>query len=153
MKSPIPKAAALSPSAQAIALRQYFPLGKTEWDRHGVRWLGEISPSEFSRSYVVELRYKIRESPRVWVRKPDLKPLTSGRRLPHVYDQQEQRLCLYFPGVGFWRPNLAIARTILPWTCLWLFNFEIWLVTDTWHTEGIHPDGPKNDEQVVSSES
>lgn len=143
-KSQIPTHSCLTPSAQAIGLQHNFPFGLTKWDRFNVCWFGELSPSEFSRTYSVELQYRIRENPNVWVRNPDLKQLTSGRKLPHVYEQETQRLCLYFPGVGFWRPNKALAQTLLPWTSLWLHTFEIWLVTDVWHTEGIHPDRTKS---------
>lgn len=142
MRKPrIPGIGCLAPSAQSVGLRQSFPLGLTKWDRFRVHWLGELTPSEYSRTYSIDLRYRVGEKPNVWVRRPDLKLLTGGRRLPHVYDQETQRLCLYFPGVGFWLPNKALAQTILPWTCLWLHTFEIWLVTDIWHTEGIHPHG------------
>jgi hypothetical protein len=143
VRNKIPKPPNLSASAQSIALRQCFPSGQTAWNRCEVRWTGEISPSEFSRTYVVELNYNVGDPPRVWVRQPDLKRLADGRKLPHMYDQETQRLCLYFPNIGLWRPNMALACTVLPWTCLWLYTFEIWLVTDVWHTRGVHPDGLK----------
>ncbi len=78
--------------------------------------------------------------PDVWVRDPNLREISEGRPLPHVYDQKTQRLCLYVPGCGFWMPWKALARTMIPWSALWLFNFELWLVSDVWYTAGIHPD-------------
>jgi hypothetical protein len=98
-----------------------------------------MRPSEFARDYNVEVEYTIGTAPNVWVRAPNLHELSGGRELPHVYDQKAQRLCLYLPGCGFWHPALALARTIIPWTALWLYNFELWLVTDVWHTRGEHP--------------
>lgn len=143
MKPRIPKTGILSAPAQSVALQKRFPSGLTTWSRRAVRWIGNLCPSEFGRNYLVELRYEIGDKPDVWVREPNLAEFTNGRKLPHVYDQKAQRLCLYFPGVGFWRPNMPLARTILPWSCLWLHTFEIWLVTDVWHTKGVHPDGLK----------
>jgi hypothetical protein len=125
--------------AQAIGLRNLFPNGETVLRRRQVGWKGELSPDEYGRVYDVEMHYSVNGSPRVWVRSPDLHALTGGRRLPHVYDQIEQRLCLYAPGFGCWTPSRAVCRTILPWTCYWLRLFELWLVTDVWHERGIHP--------------
>lgn len=101
-----------------------------------------MCPSEFGRSYTVELDYLIGTNPKVWVREPNLHNFSNGRRLPHTYEQATQRLCLFLPGGNFWRPTLAVARTVIPWTGLWLYNFELWLVTDVWHTEGRHPNAP-----------
>jgi hypothetical protein len=140
VKTRFPRRPPLSPAAQCIALRQRAPFGITTLTRNGVNWKGTICPSDFARSYTVELNYLIGASPKVWVRELDLKQLANGRSLPHVYDQKTQRLCLYLPDCGFWRPTMAIACTIIPWTALWLYNFEIWLVTDVWHTKGEHPD-------------
>ena len=151
MKVTFPKAPPLSAVAQCVALRQRAPFGTTKLFRHGVLWRGTICPSDFARNYTVELQYLIGASPKVWVREPDLKQLSGGRELPHVYDQKTQRLCLYLPGCGFWRPTMAVACTIIPWTALWLYNFEIWVITDVWHTEGQHPDSGEKHSRLGAS--
>ena len=130
----------LSIPAQAIGLRSEFPNGVTTVARNEIRWRGELSPDEYGRIYDIEMCYRRNDRPQVWVRAPDLHSLADGRRLPHVYSQREQRLCLYVPACGFWRPSRALCRTILPWTCYWLRLFEMWLVTDTWHELGVHPE-------------
>ena len=91
--------------AQAIGLRSEFPKGVTTVLRGEIRWQGELSPDDYGRTYAIKMRYRHNDRPQVWVRAPDLHSLTGGRRLPHVYDQREQRLCLYVPGCGFWRPD------------------------------------------------
>lgn len=126
--------------AQAIGLRGEFPNGVTTIARDEIRWLGKISPDEYARSYEVEMRYRRNDRPQVRVCPPDLHALAEGRRLPHVYNQREQRICLYVPGCGFWRPDRALCRTILPWTCYWLRLFEMWLATNVWHELGVHPE-------------
>jgi hypothetical protein len=129
--------------AQAIGLRSKFPEfpgGITTVLRDEIRWWGEFSPDDYGRTYSIEMRYRRNDRPQVWVRAPDMHELADGRRLPHVYDQRDQRLCLYVPGCGFWRPDRALSRTILPWTCYWLRLFEMWVVTDVWHERGVHPE-------------
>jgi hypothetical protein len=133
--------------AQAVGLRSEFPKVVTTVLRGEIRWQGELSPDDYGRTYAIEMRYRQNDRPQVWVRAPDLHSLTGGRRLPHVYDQGEQRLCLYVPGCGFWRPGRALCRTILPWTCYWLRLFEVWLVTNVWHERGVHP-APKRRRRV-----
>ena len=135
--------------AQAIGLHSKFSNGATTVMRDEIRWKGDVSPDEYGRTYAIEMRYRRNNPPQVWVRAPDLHALTGGRRLPHVYDQREQRLCLYVPGWGIWRPDRALCRTILPWTCYWLRLFEMWLVTDIWHERGIHP-APRRRRRVSS---
>ena len=125
--------------AQAVGLRSEFPNGATAVLRGEIRWKGELSPDDYGRTYVIEMRYRQNDRPEVWVREPDLHALADGRSLPHVYDQHEQLLCLYVPGCDIWRPERALCRTILPWTCYWLRLFEMWLVTDIWHERGGHP--------------
>lgn len=143
MKIKFPKQPPLSAAAQFVALKNQAPFGIATLLRQGVSWRGTICPSEFGRSYTVELFYLLGAAPKVWVREPNLRELAGGRRLPHVYEQLTQRLCLYLPGCGYWRPAVAVARTMIPWTSLWLYNFEIWIATDVWHTEGQHPDARK----------
>lgn len=130
----------LTMHAQAIGLRSEFPNGVTDVSRNEIRWQGDLSPDEYARTYAIEMHYPRLDRPQVRVRAPDLHALTNGRPLPHVYDQREQRLCLYVPGCGFWRADRALCRTILPWTCYWLRLFEMWLVTNVWHECGVHPE-------------
>ena len=37
-----------------------------------------------------------------------------------------------------WNERKMIAKTIIPWTSEWLFHYEIWVTTGTWHGGGIH---------------
>jgi hypothetical protein len=134
-----PRQPPLSMAQQAAGLVRLFPFGTVRHDRHRLSWTGVVAPSEFSRDYTLELIYERRKSPEIWVRNPNLRELAGGRKLPHVYDQQAQKLCLYVPGVGFWTPCKSIASTVMLWACLWLYYFELWLVTDIWHGRGIHP--------------
>lgn len=103
-------------------------------------WRYQTSPSPLGRRYDLRVEFKQGSVPEVFVEGPDLHALTDGRDLPHVYDQDRQRLCLFMPGTGEWRPWLRIDQTLVPWASLWLFYFEDWLVTDDWKGGGAHPE-------------
>lgn len=142
-------ASTLPIAAQVAGLRTHFPDGVTLWRRNSLSWRGLLSPSRVGRRYDVEMRYSLGSFPQVWVRKPDLHSLSGGRRLPHVYDQKEQRLCLFVPDGDFWRASRALAITAIPWACHWLYYFELWLVTDEWAGAGKHPVPPPEERKIV----
>jgi hypothetical protein len=102
-------------------------------------WRFETSPHPLSRDYQIRIEVGGDNSPEVYVEAPDLHALAERRRLPHVYEQEPPRLCLFMPGTGEFRPWMRIDQTIVPWTALWLFYFEAWLATDEWKGGGKHP--------------
>lgn len=102
-------------------------------------WRFRAAPTSLSRQYDLCIEYRQGGAPRVFVEEPDLTVLAEGRRLPHVYEQQPCRLCLYVPGVGEWGGWMRIDQTIVPWALLWLFYFEEWLSSDEWKGGGKHP--------------
>ena len=53
---------------------------------------------------------------------------------------EQDRLCLYLPGTGEWTSDKPIALTIVPWTSLWLYFYEVWRATGEWLGGGIEPD-------------
>lgn len=103
-------------------------------------WDMQIRPSPLGRLYDVRIRYRRGDIPQVVVVSPDLNVLAEGRYLPHVYSTKPVRLCLYDPQREEWSPSASIADTIVPWTYLWLFYFEDWLVSDEWKGGGRHPE-------------
>lgn len=102
-------------------------------------WRFGASPTPLSRQYGLRIDYRQCGKPRVVVEPPDLALLAGGRRLPHVYDQCPPRLCLYLPGTGEWTPTKRLDVTVVPWSVLWLFYFEEWLISDEWKGGGVHP--------------
>jgi len=140
----------LSMAIQVAGLQRLFGFGNVRWDRSHLCWRGEIIPTEFSRPYLVELDYRRNMPPEVYVRQPNLRALAGERKLPHVYNQEKQELCLYVPGCGYWTPDKPLASTVMLWTSLWLFYFEVWLVTDVFHGRGEHP-APKPERPLLTS--
>lgn len=102
-------------------------------------WRYETSPSPLSRTYGIRIKVQHDLFPNVYVESPDLHLLADGRRLPHVYEQDPVRLCLYLPGTREWRRWMRIDQTVVPWTALWLFYFEDWLASGEWKGGGRHP--------------
>lgn len=136
-----------NPQRKLTAAKQYYILrnnspfpGDGKMSRNRFVWEFEASPSTLSRLYRLRLTYKQGDSPpQVFVVAPDLTVLAKGRKIPHVYHQKPTRLCLYLPRAGEWSPAKSIAATIIPWSILWLFYFEEWLLSDEWKGGGFHP--------------
>jgi hypothetical protein len=135
----IPKPPPLSMAMHVASIRQHFPSGRIVWNHKELSWRGELSPTTWSRTYTIELTYDRNNPPSVFVRDPDLKAIAGDRDLPHVYSIANQELCLYLPHGNFWTPAKPLGTTLLPWTCVWLWNFELWVVTGVWHAAGEHP--------------
>lgn len=107
--------------------------------RRSLTWEFDASPSLLSRTYRAKLVYQEGGTPKVFVLAPDLHALAGGRPLPHVYEQNPPKLCLYLPGTHEWTAGLLLARTVVPWTSLWLRYFEDWLSSGEWRGGGVHP--------------
>lgn len=99
---------------------------------------GELCPGELCATYRVRISYPGGETPRVHVVQPELRPREVDGHIPHMYDQD--RLCLYLPGTGEWSPVKPVAVTIVPWTALWLYFYEVWHATGEWLGGGIEPE-------------
>lgn len=105
---------------------------------------GPLQPTPVSAVYRVRVEYCPGSLPKAWVEEPTLRCRSPEERIPHVY--AGPRPCLYYPKTQEWRADMFISDTILPWLLLWLFHYEIWLVTGDWHGGGIHhpPEQGKN---------
>ena len=90
-----------------------------------------------SKVYRIRMTYRLRSEPGVYVVAPLLQQRSPAESIPHVYSGN--RLCLFLPGIGEWRPTDSIAETVIPWTATWLFFYEVWLATGQWRGEGEHP--------------
>jgi hypothetical protein len=127
---------------QEGALKSYFP--GTMVRRKGeseLIWTGTVTPSPLSETYTLLLHYKYKEGAKVYVLEPKPLVLASGKNtLPHVYSTPEQRLCLYYPSDNEWNTGMYYVKTLIPWASEWLFHYELWVATGTWHGGGIHPE-------------
>lgn len=118
-------------SIQDMHVRRQFPDFSCSMENGGAIWVGPIQPRLTSPKYATEIRYKLKQIPKVWVLFPPLAPDAA-----HIY--REKNLCLYWPKEWKWQPNQLIAKTIIPWTASWLYYYELWLDTGEWHGPSSH---------------
>jgi hypothetical protein len=127
-----------------IGLREQLAFMRLRWpmfDSHVRSGLltccGTLSPDAACARYDVSIEYRDNETPEVRVLAPELRRRSKEELIPHMFDQE--RLCLYLPGVREWTTSKQIAGTIVPWTSLWLFFYEVWYATGDWLGGGIEP--------------
>jgi hypothetical protein len=119
-------------------MRTLYPnLPLTSWNSGLIRWSGALQPTDISDHYIVSIEYRLKERPRVFVLAPELRDHENGEEIPHLFP--DGTLCLYLTNSGEWEPQLAIAETIVPWTSLWLYHYEVWHATGEWMGGGVHP--------------
>lgn len=98
-----------------------------------------LQPTESSQVYLVRI-VSNKWSPivKVFVVNPNISReiKKNGVTIPHTYN--DGSLCLYYPKNKEWRFEDFWADTLIPWTCLWLYFYEIWLITDEWLGGGVH---------------
>ena len=121
---------------QVLVMKQYFPDFSFRFRKSLVTWVGKIQPSPLTQSYTIKICYQLYKSPQVNVLEPELTE-RQGESIPHTYPGN--RLCLYHPNKPEWDSQQYIAETIVPWTSLWLFHYEIWQATGKWMGKGEHP--------------
>lgn len=132
-----PNSPPLNVAQQLSALRCLYPLGNGHLLKNRMAWEGILIPSAFSREYIVRIDYRPGKFPSVQVLQPSLRLLSSGRKPPHVFKDHGDPLCLFYAAAREWNSSMLIARTIVPWSCEWLFHFEAWLFTGEWDGGGI----------------
>jgi hypothetical protein len=121
---------------QGFQVRHHFP--DFSYHRRNGRgvWSGTLQPRLTSPVYQVEIEYRHGKSPTVRVIWP---AIVAGA--PHLYP--DGSLCLYWPKEWRWRPDQLIAETIIPWTALWLYYYELWLDTGQWLGPSSHDQFPR----------
>jgi hypothetical protein len=124
---------------QGKKLEKAIPSSILRFDKNEMIWEGEITPTLISKTYRIRINYKCGKKPVIRVISEILNRL-ENERLPHVYSDSRQELCLYYPKNNEWNSSMYISQTILLWTSEWLFFYEHWLITNEWLGGGIHPE-------------
>lgn len=101
-------------------------------------WRGTLQPRPASPAYKMAVRVgnRVGEVPQARVIWPILVP-----DAPHLYT--DGTLCLYWPSEWSWQCDDLIAETILPWTALWLYYYELWLDCGEWLGPSSHDHMPE----------
>ena len=103
--------------------------------RSRLECIGVLQPTPTSDAYTVRLEYEPPARPSVRVLRPGLQLAKGKTKLPHVFP--ENNLCLHLN--TDWRPDQKISEFIVPWISLWLYFYEVWLVTGEWFGGGHEP--------------
>lgn len=130
------------PKDQIATMKHHFPGFRYRIRQGGVVWTGSLQPTPESPVYRVRIRLKRDSAPRVYVDEPRIP------RAPHRYE--DNSLCLFWPGEWLWNDEESLAETIVPWTALWLYYYELWLICGEW----LGPEAPHDgDKKPPSPES
>jgi len=127
-----------------MLLRRDFPTGAGEVRNGRLHWRQALQPTPVSRRYGLHMRYTVKSVPEVVVEEPCLLDLAVEKRIPHLYRQKPAELCLFRPARREWSANSPLSMTVIPWSALWLFYFEDWLVSGRWNGGGEHPKPEEN---------
>ena len=92
----------------------------------GLTWRGTLQPTAESPRYRLRIVHNPGQPPRVFV---DSHALDAN--CGHIY-LDNRSLCLYWPKQWWWTAGESLPGTILGWTALWLYFYELWLVTGEW---------------------
>lgn len=125
-------------SEQVCAMKVRYPQFCTDFTSHsGMKVTGLIQPTSRSIEYLFTLKYNLAEKPKIKIVYPELKKNEKGEEAEHLYEFGY--LCLYQPKYKEFTKTDLLADTIIPWTSLWLYHYEVWHITGKWLGGGEHP--------------
>jgi len=121
---------------QVNAIRTKYSTWKVNFDALQLKATGIIQPTPRSEKYTIEIKFHFLKPIQVRVINPILVANESGEKIPHMYSQDT--LCLYMPKYAEFTRKNYISGTIIPWTYLWLYYYELWHTTGEWLGGGEH---------------
>jgi len=122
---------------QMASIKRNYVNFITSIERNSLWIKGELQPTSRSDVYTVEIIYHFRKRPIVNILNPVLVKNFKGEDIPHVYPGD--KICLYQPKYNEFKFSDFLSATIVPWTSLWLYHYEVWHVTGDWLGGGEHP--------------
>jgi hypothetical protein len=131
---------------QVSSIRSKYPHFTTNFTSHSsLKVTGVLQPTSRSDAYEFVLKYNLTDSPKTKIISPSLKKNNRGEDIPHLYSSEN--LCLYHPKYSEFSRTDFLCDTIIPWTSLWLYYYEVWHLTDEWLGGGEHPTKLNPDEK------
>ena len=123
---------------QHTQLKKKYPSSECKIKMGIGRAFLRLRPTEHSIEYTIRMDSKVgRKMVDVFVIEPCVTLYWEGKEVPHLYPS-DGSLCLYYPEYGEWNYTNSWADTLIPWTSLWLFYYELWQETGEWLGGGIH---------------
>lgn len=110
----------------------------------------KLSPNVLSKEYEVKIVFEIGKVVSVFIVNEKLQIAENRKKLPHVYDNKLQKICLYSKDGGKWDSTKSIVSTVIPWASEWLYYYELWLIDGIWrgggHNEYVNENVVKNEQ-------
>jgi hypothetical protein len=122
----------LSGEQQGAALRHVFRSFRQLARGNPYIWEGQLMPVDGIEYRIRITYYPNLVRPRVSVVEPVLVPRELNEKIPHTF--RSGGICLHLNEE--WDPSMFIHQTIVPWTSLWLYYYEVWLSTGKWRGGG-----------------
>lgn len=123
--------------SRANEVKQLFPSSEVRCKCGKMEIILRLKPTDVSIDYKIRLvAQRGRKSVDIFVEEPRIAIYENGKKVPHLYSNGS--LCLYYPEYQEWNYCDSWAETLIPWTSLWLFYYEIWKETGNWLGGGIH---------------
>ena len=144
----------LTQSQQLYMMKVKYPEMASSVERQrSITWTGLWRPTELSDRYTLRIFYRQGFRPQISILFPKLLLATGHKKLPHVYAEGQNDICVHRPEE--WNKGMCIALTIMPWISQWLYFYEVWLLTAKWLGKGTHPVLPENSDSdaAVSNSS
>ena len=141
-----PKRRPLPACFQKQILEKNLPTIYSSSNIRGMYWKGYIRPKPVCQKYLIQIDYTLGKRPDVTVISPQLIRRYDDR-IPHMFEQK--RLCLFDFKNNNWRPVMRFDKTIIPWTSMWLFYYELWHATGEWLGGGAHPSTAASKKKVT----
>jgi len=138
----------ISTALQLEKIKEYYP--DTEVLKHTDKHLSitlNVKPTALSESYDLKIDFSKNGtgSVAVYVINQKLKIAKNRKTLPHVYDNETQKLCLFTPKKKEWNLRRTLIDYIIPWALEWLDFYEHWLISGEWLGGGHDEYATKND--------
>lgn len=123
--------------------------GSGKLEKNHFYWEFDIKPSDFSKVYRILFIWEFSKvSPRVYILNNEIHNVAKEKSIPHLYSQEQIRLCLYYPTYNEFSRSMSLCETIIPWTYWWLSYYEEWLFSGEWKGGGIHLETIQTDKKI-----
>lgn len=139
MKQHLSKQTSINLGAQLSYMKSKYPQFTSKLVSYNLIIIkGSLQPSPRSCTYEFILKYDLSGIPKIKIVSPKLVKNSLNEKIPHLY--KAGNLCLYRPKYNEFKVSDYLADTIIPWTSLWLYYYELWHATGEWLGGGEHLD-------------
>jgi hypothetical protein len=124
--------------AETAAVSKFYPQFTSTGSFQRRMLKGLLRPSESSVDYTIHIILRLSHRPEVHIVSPEL-----AKNPPHVYKNNDNALCLYYPPAIDRNEPLFVSKKLIPWISAWLFFYECWRLTGVWCGDEINHSNEK----------